>query len=819
MPLTAQEIIPSGIAKETSLQAIIAALGNKATVALQQAVLDQLISGISNVNASNVTTKFREAFETYDTTNIWDETKASGDIITLDGNTMGSSYLVISKSPFNAAQESIIETKASFGFPLEYSIGLHMSQRTSGQEVSIELVDAVDTLDSVVDLAISSISQTATTLTINTATPHNLVVGKAIGVKGVSDSRLNYAQVVVASTPSPTQFTATAGSMGTIPSLTIGAINNSGSVYFRPRMSRKSNGMSCIFENTTATNASLYIRGAGGDAYPSGTVAGNHAASIGSTASIQPVNAAFQYSFQPTTEFRAVAQADKVQFNDITVDSTGQPIARFTRTQVVPDPIKTYKLRIKARNTDAMTRPVAKIVSIVKATASTSALVTTDVPHGLSLTSYVNIYGVRDQTNFANLTTPTAPTNINSTTSFTIPIGRATISTSYGGSVYLANGSRPASEVGAQTQVLQSLSCTGGVVTAVLNANWATLVGDYINLFGIRDTAGASIQGDIYEGAYKVNSISTTTAILTPIDGRTLPTQTSINCGGTVIRRTDTRISFVRIFDFERLRIEAVQRASGDQASAIPVVQQGSVFASLNGTTNIVGFTPAPLPTAIADVASAAITTTTTTAAITPTWGMSYEVVIPVTAVSGTNTPTMDVSIEESDDSGTNWFPVFQFPRITATGIYRSPRLNMTGNRLRYIQTIAGTTPSFTRAINRNQYSDTGYYLRQLIDRTIVPNTLSSATPSLNVQNCTNAQLIVNMGAITTTAPVFKLQGSDDNGVTWYDLPNSSLTSVASNTVQVTIANINCQLIKATVATAGSGATLGHVTLKGFTNG
>ena len=219
-------------------------------------------------------------------------------------------------------------------------------------------------------------------------------------------------------------------------------------------------------------------------------------------------------------------------------------------------------------------------------------------------------------------------------------------------------------------------------------------------------------------------------------------------------------------------------------------------------------------PQTVADVASAALTATATTAAFTPTFGASYQVVIPVTAVTGT-TPTMDVGIEESDDSGTNWFRVYDFPRITATGVYRSPKLPMVGNRVRYVQTVAGTTPSFTRSVNRSQSSDTAPFLRQLVDRALVPNTLNSVTGSLNVQQCRSVQMVVNMGAITTTAPALQLEGSDDNGTTWYAL-GSPLTAVASSTVQVTVANVQAGLIRARVSTGGVGATAGHTTLKGF---
>jgi hypothetical protein len=186
---------------------------------------------------------------------------------------------------------------------------------------------------------------------------------------------------------------------------------------------------------------------------------------------------------------------------------------------------------------------------------------------------------------------------------------------------------------------------------------------------------------------------------------------------------------------------------------------------------------------------------------------------IPVTAVTGT-TPTLDVSIEESDDSGTNWFKVYDFPRITGTGIFRSPVIPLVGNRVRYVQTVGGTSPSFTRAINRLQSSRDAAPVRQLIDRTVVLTTLNSVTPSIVSSDCGNrVQLVVNVGAITTTAPQLQIEGSDDNGTTWYSV-GSPLTAVASSTVQLTVSNINSQLVRARVSTAGVGVTAGYVMVK-----
>ena len=239
-----------------------------------------------------------------------------------------------------------------------------------------------------------------------------------------------------------------------------------------------------------------------------------------------------------------------------------------------------------------------------------------------------------------------------------------------------------------------------------------------------------------------------------------------------------------------------------------------NVTATLAAGAAALGYVGRQIPLLVGDVASATITATATTAAFTPTFGSCYEINIPVTAVSGT-TPTLDVVVQESDDGGTNWFDVYAFPRITATGMYRSPKLLLTGNRVRYVQTVAGTSPSFTRGVNRVQASDSVTVLRQIFDRAVVNATLNSTTVSLVSQGARAVQMVLNMGAITTTAPQFQLEGSDDNGTTWYAL-GAALAGVASSTVQVTVANIQSQMIRARVSTAGSGATLGYVLLKAF---
>jgi len=781
------------------------------------------------VEPDNVDIVFRDAFETYTPGVIWNQTLASGDLIYVDGNTASASYLVISKSPLSANTVSSITSINLATLPVEFDFGLGMSQRTLGQEFAVEIVDSGTPLPDVPDIAISSITQALSVLTVDTVTAHNLVVGKCIGIVGCSNPVANYPSLVVATIPSPTQFTCTAGPMGTITSQTItNPAGAKGSVYFRQRLGLAQNGISEIFEQTTVTQASLYIRSESGDSLPSGTIAGNQSVTVGTTASAQLVNAPFSYAFTPTSEYRIFAQSDRTQWADSAIDAIGQTTSRLLRTQVCPDPTVSYAVRVRATNNKALTVPNAQIVSAVKS-GTTTATITTDVAHGLTTTDVVTIYGIRDQAAaaFPNLLTATAVASIVSPTSFTIVIGTASTVTSHGGYVARVNGGNLPSALGhsaviAQSATLSTLSDGTRQLVLVGNTTWTlTTVGDLVELVGVRNNVDGSSLG--VDGAWKIAGAATTslTLVLPYTGSMALPADfASTNCGGGVIKRTDMRISFMRMFDYTRERVEMLPRPLNDMSAAAPVVIQGGTLPAVTTVSTVSAVTSITsanlaLPGIIADVASAALATTTTTATLTPTNGISYEVNIPVTVVTGSG-PTLDVSIEESDDSGTNWYKVYDFPRITAVGMYRSPTIQMTGNRIRYVQTVGGGTPSFTRAINRLQSSYPATIQRQLIDRTISLTTANSTTATIISQDCTAAsQLMINVGAITTTAPQLQLEGSNDFGTSWFSI-GSPLTAVANSTVQTTVASINAGLLRARVSTVGSGVTAGYVLIKAY---
>jgi hypothetical protein len=752
------------------------------------------------VAPSNITGKFRESFENFTPGVNWLLTTGSGDIVQTDGNAVSASYLVISKSPLQTATETILTYNGSFPMPIEAAVGLSISQRALGQELSMELVSTETPLTPPADIAISSISQTTTTLTVNTATAHGLVPGKRIGIRGCVSSLLNYPSLVVASTPSATQFTATAGPGGTIPSVgaTGGAV---GFVYHRSALGNAQNGLSEIFENASATNASVHVRSAAGDALPSGAAAGNQSLTVSGTSSVQAVNSPFTYAFLPSSEYRLNLQADRAQVYDVGIDSTNSTTNRQLRTQVVPDPSKQYTLRFRFTNVDSLPVPTAKIVSAVK-TGSAVATITTDVPHGLTTNDWITVYGIGDTTSFANQTAQVAVASTPSSTTLTVTFGASATATSAGGFIARAQGSQTFQNI--QTTVAAQASSTSTQLTLIGSASWGLSIGDYVNVYGLRNRSTGADLG--FDGAYKVVNQATSTLVLEPLPGTTLPAPISLtNTGGAVIRRTDARISFVRIFEYLRERVELMPRPSSDASGAVTVT--GNTVVSGSVATQ---FIPNQIAT---DIASGALTTNNTSATITPSNNSgSCEFNVIVTAVSGTN-PTLDVVVQESDDTGTNWYDIYQFPRITATGQYRSPLIPLVGNRYRYVRTVGGTSPSFTHAVNRLQSNTPQPLQRQFFDRGLAINTINSVTPSYFVEGCAGLNVFVNMGAVTTTAPVLALEVSPDNA-NWIQ-SGADITTAANSNNLLSVTDVLGRFVRIRVKTAGSGATLGFLMVKG----
>ena len=205
----------------------------------------------------------------------------------------------------------------------------------------------------------------------------------------------------------------------------------------------------------------------------------------------------------------------------------------------------------------------------------------------------INIYGSSDQTAYANLTAATAVASVIDAVTFTVVIGTAVTSTVYGGYVARVNGNNLMSQMGAIAQAAISSTLATAVdgkqvLTLTGSAAWSgLLIGDYVNVHGLRSVPGTGADLGC-DGAWKVRSIVTTSLELEAVGGQTLPANFGATAsGGAVIKRTDLRLSFVRIFDFDRTRVEALARPIGDAAGAFPVNINNTPAVSQSGTWNV----------------------------------------------------------------------------------------------------------------------------------------------------------------------------------------------------------------------------------------
>ena len=229
--------------------------------------------------------------------------------------------------------------------------------------------------------------------------------------------------------------------------------------------------------------------------------------------------------------------------------------------------------------------------------------------------------------------------------------------------------------------------------------------------------------------------------------------------------------------------------------------------ASLNCTAAVSGATLSSTQTT--DIGSAAITTTQTSANISMANVQACSFAVYVTAISGAGA-AMDVEVQETMN-GTNYYTIYTFERITATGQYYSPPIKLSGFGLRYIRTISGTTPSVTNSLNRIARQGQAETIKRFINRTIDPNTLNSNTGSFFCEGVEDFNLIVRCTAQTTAATI-ALEFSTDN-TNWYT--STTTVTTVNGIAQAKTDNQQWKFVRATVTAAGTGITLGEVTIGG----
>lgn len=248
--------------------------------------------------------------------------------------------------------------------------------------------------------------------------------------------------------------------------------------------------------------------------------------------------------------------------------------------------------------------------------------------------------------------------------------------------------------------------------------------------------------------------------------------------------------------------VQVVSPTTANNTSTVTVL--GTVATTLTSTA----LTSQALVT---DVASSAKTVTGNSGSINPANGTADSYQVNVSVVSGT-TPTLDLEIDESWDSGTTFIPVYFFERITAVTQIVVPMIRVTGNRIRYVWTIGGTTPSFTFSVARIPSSVNAGIIRRYFDRTILPNTLNSSTTWFYAEDCSTASTFTVVTAAGGTNPVFTVQASEDQ----VNVANTTVTISPTTTGSLItpVTNILAKWFRVTTTTPGVGATLSYIAFR-----
>ena len=774
-----------------------------------EALVDKYGAGVT----TNAFGKFRDNFILgQPDLNIWDiEYRNQGDtLVNRGGDAVGSAYMRVSMSPFVANSEVILTSKEIFSFPLRMLVGMSASQRIAGQECEISLV-GVDpstvAIQKMPDFADIPISGTVTILTnvatINTAQPHGLKGGDRIVLFGNTERRLNVGPVVV--TPiTATQFTVPC-------TLANGTYTAGGSIRWADitDMCANSGGLHWGDSQTVSTG-SLFARRNGASIRSIPTT-------IASTTATQGTGAAYTDSFLSASQHELLYNLQEIFLSSRIPESVSSNSGSNRISQGIPDDDSYYKIRMRFKNLANLTVPTSNIVAISK-TGTTTATVTTNVPHGLTISDFVQIYGVQDIVNFPNLTASTQVASIIDATTFTIVIGGAVTASSAGGVVSPNNGS--VLLPGALSLNIQSIQRTSNVMTVTLNTTAAGFLnGEYWHLAGMNGAAA------VYNGAYKVLRMNLTTVELESIgDNFGL-----ISCGGALLKRTDYRIHFMALLDYSRSIVQLDnQNGSADLSKSIPVVMASTGTVSIStamssvlesGQTSSPGMLNVSLGSAstgnLTEVTSAARTTSSNSGIIVSKVGAVLSGLVNVSAASGT-TPTLDLVLQESYDNGVTFQDIWHCERITGVTTAFIPAIPL-GGRRRWLWTIAGTTPSFTFSIITTGVNTAFLPCKQFFDRTanILNGTLNATTGNFLIAQLKSITAYITIGAATTPA-TYQVQISNDS-VNWAN-GSAAVPAVASSTVAIPVTSGIAARFARIICTSAGIAQTGTVVSIGGTN-
>lgn len=753
-----------------------------------------------------------------------------GDIICelVQGN---SNKVRLVSNPLTPNSNSFIQYNASVDSPCEVSAAFSTTQRIRLDYPIFGVVDKSNTyVQPKKTWNITGFSQTASLATITLDEPFLLPLGTLVNINGISDNRANYKNAPIALvTATGTTIQITTSDSGAIPSLTISQINNQGTLTLvEDFFMEYADGAAYVLASSTTTSAELHGRESGFTRLCSGitSLSGDRRSTI-STSNPSVASGGVADIFFPSTEYRFQIEPRSVLFDDRATDSSVSFNARGRLNTSVSSVNRTYSPYFGITSPPELPRPVAKITAISR--TSNVVTITLDVDAasaGITTSQYLQISGVRDQTNFADNSQFTiVPTSV---TGNTITLAwSGTNASSYGGFISIPQGG-----IGVQGRgpVITSVTVeTEDRLLVVCSSTPTWLNEAVIYLNGVCNSAGVNLGVD---GPWVVGRISSANMWLTALvdhNGvRRSPVVTpaaAVDTGGSQLQATVLDINFVNCINKYAPSVRIEGQGTASAAQAIPVISVGGSLTvaqgtALSATGGVQGWPVIPGSVSVTDITSAAITTTSTSTAVTigtssgaPS-GMQF--IFPIGTVSGTS-PTLDTSIEGTED-GSNWRRIYDLPRVTSgSQALRTPVLSVEGLRsIRYVRTIGGTSPSFTMSAIRNTIPFFGQIssIYNFIDRTVALQTINSATPNYFIGDTTRARLSLFVTS-AGTPPAVQLQGSDDNGVSWYDI-GSSITAVAGTTVSSAEINISTSNIRAVVKTAGATVVGGWVSIRAY---
>lgn len=535
---------------------------------------------------------------------------APGDVVTRKTYSNGQVMTALSMSPLSERTESRLIVKTKMPVPCLLDVEMSLSARFRHSFFCVELYDdgqgmranqpdieVVAVSQSTADNGATYTAVAGTIITIQLSAPFNGFLSDWVSLYGLVDNRLNYPNLCVKYI-SYDRLTITCGFSDDValPSLAVPVINPPAQTCFLSLYNNAGGATHAAtwrFTGATVTQAVVATQYGGNDVQISGTLVGDHRVTIGTTVPVYNAGIRGQTELRASNRYRIEVRPTETVFYDRTSDGTTAYNPRVPRTAVKPSTEALLIPRVRAVSPRSMTRPVAKIVQAVKA-GSTTATITTAAPHGLVTGNYVTIKGIRDQTGFANLATPTAITVVDAT-NFTVAFGASTTATSYGGAVILANGN--IDQQGLITQVVQSAQWDASqqALTLVGSAAWSTgvgvlNVGDYVEIYGLRDNTNGADLG--IDGTWEVGWINSTSLELIPLvainGAQVSPSISSLgltNCGGVVIHRQTIRAHDIVAESWGEARMMLDGAGTTRADKAMPVHMTNSVGITGNVAT------------------------------------------------------------------------------------------------------------------------------------------------------------------------------------------------------------------------------------------